>query len=68
MEEKEPDEVLAKIDALENEINSLEDEYMNIVEPCSNKECAYWDKHASCSCRWTIKITLCKDYRNNRTD
>lgn len=59
-----PDEILEEINELEEEIENLRKEYYSIVEPCSNKDCAFYDeKYPNAGrCKWTHEITKCNNY------
>ena len=58
------EQILLKIDGLEEQVEGLRKEYYSITPPCANKECVYYreifDKQGKCA--WTNEITRCKDY------
>jgi len=58
----EPHEIVQQIEALEDEISKLRKEYAQIVPPCANTDCSFYDERTTGNCRWTHYVADCKDY------
>ena len=56
------EQILLKIDGLEEQITDLKDEYYSITPSCGNEKCGWYSKSDKGGCQWTHEITRCKDY------
>ena len=53
---------LEEIKELKEELDDLENEYLQQTPPCNNLECPFYRNKGGGQCSWTILIEDCKDY------
>lgn len=53
---------IAEIKEKREELENLENEYLNETPPCINKGCAFWKEKATGMCTWSVLLEECREY------
>ncbi len=54
--------LILEIREKEREIESLKKEYTDIMPPCANTSCGWYEKEDPMHCGWTDLVTTCDEY------
>ena len=56
-------EIIKKIAILEDKITNLRNEYQDIVTPCQNRCCNFFNEIYKNNCSWTWFVGECPEYK-----
>ena len=56
--------LLSEIKEKRNELDKLEQQYLQKTTPCCNKKCSFWREKSTGRCSWSVLLEDCRDYKD----